>query len=179
METNVLFKKFEIVGTTKDEAINNVKEMNLLVDATQSYKKWAADKAVNDADLKEWMKDYLRKKKYNKAGIGAYIVLQSHIVDSRERPYQVEKMKYEARTHSPEKYYVLRDATNHEIARVKTSKEAEAKAKEFVSDFKEDVTINYEWVAKEKNSLYAVVKYTPSKGSRPCKLLCFGYIAAE
>jgi hypothetical protein len=110
---------------------------------------------------------------------GAYIVLQSAVADTRERPYKVEKPKYDARTHSPEKFYVIRDTTGHEVGREKTSKAAEQKAKEFITDFKEDVTINYEWVSKEKNSLYATVKYVPSKGTQPCKLLVFGYIPVD
>ena len=171
---NVFFTKFETIGLTKDEAIKNSK-LNLRVDATQAYKKWAKENVVTEEAQREWMTEYLKKKKFNMPNDGAYIVLQSAVLDSRERPYKVEKPKYEARTHSPEKFYILRDATGNEIGREKTSKAAEQAAKEFVADFKESVTINIEWVAKEKNSLYATVKYTPSKGSQPCKLLVFGY----
>ena len=174
METQTYFKKFEVIGTTKDAAMKE-SGLNLRVDATQSYKKWAKDHTTNEDDVKEWMKDYLKKKKYTMPNDGAYIVLQPAVADSRERPYKVEKPKYEARTHSPEKFYVLRDPTGNEVGREKTSKAAEQAAKEYVADFKESVTINYEWVSKEKNSLYATVKYTPSKGSQPCKLLVFGY----
>lgn len=174
MEQNVYFKKFEVIGTTKDAA-KEESGLNLRVDATQAYKKWAKENAVTEDSQKEWMKDYLKKKKLTMPKDGAYIVTQSPIADTRERPYKVEKPKYDARTHSPEKFYVLRDKTGHEVGREKTSKAAEQTAKEFVADFKEDVTINYEWVSKEKNSLYATVHYTPSKGSQPCKLLVFGY----
>lgn len=173
-DVQTYFKKFEVIGSTKDAAIKE-SGLNLRVDATQAYKKWAKDNATNEDNVKEWMKDYLKKKKFTMPNDGAYIVLQSAVADTRERPYKVEKPKYEARTHSPEKFYVLRDATGNEVGREKTSKAAEQAAKEFVADFKENVTINYEWVSKEKNSLYATVKYTPSKGSQPCKLLIFGY----
>ena len=178
MELNTIFTKFETIGTTKDEAIKNSK-LNLRVDATQAYKKWAKENAVTEDGQKEWMKDYLKKKKFTMANDGAYVVLQTAVTDSRERPYKVDKPKYDARTHSPEKFYVLRDKTGNVVGREKTSKAAEQAAKEFVADFKEDITINYEWVSKEKNSLYATVKYTPSKGTQPCKLLVFGYKAAE
>ena len=174
METQTYFKKFEVIGITKDAAIKE-SGLNLRVDATQAYKKWAKEHTTNEDDVKEWMKDYLKKKKFTMPNDGAYIVLQSAVADSRERPYKVEKPKYEARTHSPEKFYVLRDATGNEVGREKTSKAAEQTAKEYVAEFKESVSINYEWVSKEKNSLYATVKYTPSKGSQPCKLLVFGY----
>ena len=174
MEVQTYFKKFEVIGTTKDAAIKE-SGLNLRVDATQAYKKWAKENATNEDNVKEWMKEYLKKKKFTMPNDGAYIVLQSAVADSRERPYKVEKPKYDVRTHSPEKFYVLRDATGNEVGREKTSKAAEQAAKEFVADYREDVKINYEWVCKEKNSLYATVKYTPSKGAQPCKLLVFGY----
>ena len=174
MEQMTIFKKFETIGVSKDEAMKN-SGLNLRVDATQAYKKWAKENVTNEDNVKEWMKDYLKKKKFTMPNDGAYIVLQPAVADSRERPYKVEKPKYDARTHSPEKFYILRDKTGNEVGRAKTSKEAEQIAKEFVADFKESVSINIEWVAKEKNSLYATVKYTPSKGSQPCKLLVFGY----
>ena len=177
MENSVFFKKFEVIGTTKDEAISNAQPLNLRVDATQAYKKWAKENATNEDNVKEWMKDYLKKKKFTMPNDGAYIVLQSAVIDSRERPYKVEKPKYDARTHSPEKFYIIRDMTNTEVNRAKTSKEAEAIAKEYVTEMKESVTINIEWVAKEKNSLFETVKYTPSKGTKNAVLLVFGYEA--
>ena len=178
MEQTVFFKKFEVIGTTKDAAMKE-SGLNLRVDATQAYKKWAKENATNEDNVKEWMKDYLKKKKLTMPKDGAYIVLQTAVADTRERPYKVEKPKYDARTHSPEKFYVLRDVTGHEVGREKTSKAAEQAAKEYVADYKEDVTINYEWVAKEKNSLYAKVAYTPSKHTCPAKLLVFGYAEVQ
>ena len=174
MEQVTVFKKFETIGTTKDAAMRE-SGLNLRVDATQAYKKWAKENVTNEDNVKEWMKDYLKKKKFTMPNDGAYIVLQPAVADSRERPYKVEKPKYDVRTHSHEKFYIIRDAANAEVGRAKTSKEAEQAAKEYVAEYKESVTINYEWVSKEKNSLYATVKYTPSKGSQPCKLLVFGY----
>lgn len=172
------FKKFETIGTTKDEAIAN-SGLNLRVDATQAYKKWAKENITNEDNVKEWAEDYLKKKKLTMPKDGAYIVIQSPVKDTRERPYKVEKIKYENRTHNPEKFYIIRDTVGNEVGRAKTSEEAIQKAKEYVTDFKESTTISYEWVAKEKNSLYAKVDYTPSKGSQPCKLLVFGYCTLD
>lgn len=180
MET-LVFKKFEVIGDTKDEAIQKVAPMNLMVDATQAYKKFAKDNAVTEENQREWMKEYLLKKKYNKTNMGAYIVLQSAVQDTRERPYQVEKVKYEKRTHTPEKFYVGRTQdTGSEIFQEKTSKAAEQAAKEFIKDGnKVGVDIFIEARYKEKNALYARVNYTPSKGSQKCKLLVFGYKPIE
>ena len=174
MET--YFSKFEVIGQTKDEAMKNAQPLNLRVDATQAYKKWAKENIENEDNVKEWMKDYLNKKKFNMPNDGAYIVLQSAVLDSRERPYKVEKPKYEARTHTPVRVYVGRaQDTNEEIFTEKTSKAAEQAAKEWVIENKVGVDLVIETRMKEKNSLYAKVNYVPSKGTQPCKLLVFGY----
>ena len=176
MENNVFFTKFETIGLTKDEAISNAAPLNLRVDATQAYKKWAKENVTNEDNVKEWMVEYLKKKKFNMPNDGAYIVLQSAVLDSRERPYKVEKPKYEARTHTPVRVYVGRaQDTNEEIFTEKTSKAAEQAAKEWVIDNKVGVDLVIETRMKEKNSLYAKVNYVPSKGTQPCKLLVFGY----
>lgn len=180
MNTTVSFKKFEVIGSTKDEALSKAAPMNLMVDATQAYKKWAKENTENEDDVREWMKDYLKKKKFDKPNVGAYIILQSAVQDTRERPYKVEKPKYEKRTHSFEKFYVLRDqATGTEIGHEKTSKAAEQAAKEWIQENQEGVNIYIEAKVKEKNALYASVNYVPSKGSRPCKALIFGYKPVE
>jgi hypothetical protein len=176
MESNVFFKKFEVIGTTKDEAIKNAKPLNLRVDATQAWKKWSKENPTNEDNVKEWMKEYLKKKKFTMPNDGAYIVLQPAIVDSRERPYKENKPKYDARTHTFERVYVGRaQDTNTEVFAVKTSKEAIAAAKEFVTDEHVGVNIYVEAKVKEKNSLYTQIDYVPSKGTQPCKLLCFGF----
>ena len=175
MENNVFFTKFETIGQTKDEAMKN-SNLNLRVDATQAYKKWAKENVTNEDNVKEWMVEYLKKKKFNMPNDGAYIVLQSAVLDSRERPYKVEKPKYEARTHTPVRVYVGRaQDTNEEIFTEKTSKAAEQAAKEWVIENKVGVDLVIETRMKEKNSLYAKVNYVPSKGTQPCKLLVFGY----
>ena len=179
MEQTVYFKKFEVIGKTKDEAISNAAPMNLMVDATQAYKKWAKENATNEDNVREWMKDYLKKKKFDKPGIGAYIVLQSPVVDTRERPYKIETVKYEAKTHTPESWYVLRDVTGNEVGREKTKKAAEQAVREFITDYKENVNVYREWAPKEKNSLVMTGTYTPSKGSQPCKLLVFGFAVLD
>ena len=175
MEQTTIFKKFETIGTTKDAAMKE-SGLNLRVDATQAYRKWAKENAVTEESQKAWMKEYLAKKKFTMPNDGAYIVLQSAVLDSRERPYKVEKPKYEARTHTPVRVYVGRaQDTNEEIFTEKTSKAAEQAAKEWVIENHVGVDLVIETRMKEKNSLYAKVNYVPSKGTQSCKLLVFGY----
>lgn len=177
---NLFFKKFETIGKTKDEAIATAAPMNLMVDATNAYKKWAKDHTTSEDDVKDWMKNYLKNKKFDKPNMGAYIVTQAGVRDTRERPYKEVKPKYDARTHTPEKFYIGRDvATGTELFREKTSKAAVQAAKEWVTENQESVQIFTEWRAKEKNALYTTVEYTPSKGAQPYKILVFGYVPAE
>ena len=178
--TNLMFKKNEFIGKTKDEAIKAAAPMNLMVDATQAFNKWKKENVTSEENVKEWMKDYLRKKKFDKPGIGAYIVTQSGVLDTRERPYKETKVKHEKRTHSFEKFYVGRTQdTNEEIFTEKTSKAASQAAKEWIIDNQAGVNIYVEARIKEKNSLYAKVDYVPSKGSQPYKILAFGFVSVE
>ena len=129
--------------------------------------------------VKEWMKEYLKTKKYNRAGLGAYIVDQKGVSDTRKRPYKEELIKHEAKTHTPDRFYILYDATGTVLDKFKKSADARAAAKDYVTDLRTDVHINYEWTAKEGNNTYAIVKYVPSKGTQNCILTAFGYVAAE
>ena len=79
MEQTTIFKKFETIGTTKDAAMKE-SGLNLRVDATQAYKKWAKENAVTEESQKEWMKEYLAKKKFTMPNDGAYIVLQTAVL---------------------------------------------------------------------------------------------------
>ena len=178
MEQTTVFRKFETIGTTKDAAMKE-SNLNLRVDATQSYKKWAKENATNEDNVREWMIEYLKKKKLTMPKDGAYIVLQSAVTDSRERPYKIETVKYDAKTHTAEHFYVLRDEAGNEVGREKTKKAAEQAMREYITDFKENVNAFHEWAPKEKNSLVLKGTYTPSKGTQPCKLLCFGYATLD
>ena len=175
---NCYFKKFEVIGTTKDEAKEKA-GLNLMVDATQAFKKWNQNNAANEDDIREWLKDYLKKKKFDKPGIGAFIVTQTGVSDTRERPYKIKTIKYDSKTHTAEHFYVLRDMTGNVVGREKTKKAAEQAVREYITDYKENVNVYHEWEPKEKNSLVLEGTYTPSKGSKPWKLLVFGYVTVD
>ena len=57
MEKTTVFRKFEVIGTTKDEAIKE-SGLNLRGDATQAYKKWAENNPTNEDNVKEFCKEY-------------------------------------------------------------------------------------------------------------------------
>jgi len=176
---NGIFRKLETVGVTKDEAMSNA-PFNCRVNATHAYNKWLEDtKDVSEAAKSEWMKEYLKTKKFNTPGDGAYIILQSPVGDTRKRPYEVKKIKHDAKTHTPQLMYVGRSEAGEILFTEKKSKDALDRAKDFVTDLHEDVFIKREGVIKEGNGDYAVVKYTPSKGTKNAILLCFGYVNAD
>ena len=66
MENKVMsFKKCEIVGVSKEAAINEANlGFSIAGDATQAYKNWMKSRsgAVTDKDDKQFMLDYLQKK---------------------------------------------------------------------------------------------------------------------
>lgn len=176
---NKVFKKMEVVGVNKDAAMENA-PFKLRVNATTAFEKWRETaKDVSDAAINEWMKEYLKTKKFNTAGDGAYIVIQSAVADSRKRPYQVEKIKHDSKTHTPQLMYVGRTASGEVVFTEKKSADALNAAKDCVADLHENIFIRREGVIKEGNADYAVVKYTPSKGTKNCILLAFGYISLD
>ena len=176
---SLIFTKKEFIGTTKDEALAQAAPMNLMVDATQTYNKWAKTHTVTESEQNEFFQEYLAKKKYNKPNVGAYVVLQPAVADTRIRPYQVNNIKYDAKTHTPESWYVVRTTDGHEVGREKTKKAAEQVGKDHVTGFKESVVVDREWAPKENNSRVMTIDYTPSKGSKPAKILAFGYVPVE
>lgn len=179
MENTKIFKRLEVVGTTKDEAMHNA-PFYLRVNATHAYEKWRkSTKDVSEAAVSEWMKEYLKTKKFNTAGDGAFIVVQTAVGDTRKRPYQVKKIKHDAKTHTPQLSYVVRNAAGEIVATEKKAVDAMAAAKSYTTDLHETTSVNREALIKEGNSLYAVVEYTPSKGTQNAILLCFGYVNAD
>ena len=84
------FKRMEVTGATKDEALAKA-PFDIMGDATQAYKIWKKKQVngVTDADKKQFMLDYLSKKSKNVAGVGFSITLESAVADSRERPYSI------------------------------------------------------------------------------------------
>lgn len=179
MDNNLMFKKFEVIGKTKDDAKNAAAPFNLRGEATMKYKKWAESNVVTEASLKEWMKEYLASKKWTCENDAAYIVTQAGSPDTRKRPYTEIKHEYKDRTHTPKLAYMIVDENDKEVARESTAKAARQTAKELVTLNKQTYKIIKGAYIKEGNSLYMTVKYTPSANQKDYKLLVFGYTSAD
>jgi len=83
-------KFVEVSGFTKEEALSTV-EFNTSMTGANATQAWvkAGSPEVDSKAFKAFAAAQLEKKFKNSAGIGAYVVLEGGVADSRERPYKV------------------------------------------------------------------------------------------
>lgn len=180
MEKMISFKRVEVMGATKEEALAKTPfEKPDFRNATQKFKNWKEKQVngVSDADIKQFMLDYLASETKNAPGVGCYIVLKSASKDTRKRPYEAESIKGEG-TRGWKTYHVWRDdETGNEICSVDSTKaDAFAKMKKLYCDgkFKGNVTLYPEKRVVKGSPIEGKMKYTPSKSANVGRFLCFG-----
>ena len=182
------FRKFEVTGATKAEALSNVKEYfalnedgNVKGDATQAYKfakkkAQEAGKAWTKSDDNAFFNDYLTKKKAI-AGEAYVITVESAVADTRERPYAITDVKNEKGKRKYKTIYQLTDkATGAVVGSVDTTK-ADAKnlAKKLIIDgFHGELECRYTHQVVEGEPVAFYAKYTPSKSSKVGVYIVFG-----
>lgn len=113
-------KKVEVSGTTKEEALASAPfNVNLPgADCTQALRNakkkhtgvWTA------ADDKQFMLEQLEKKTRNTPGNGCYIVLESAVADSREKPYKITDVKGKGARETAKVFQLIDNATNQVVA---------------------------------------------------------------
>lgn len=173
------FKRMEVTGATKDEALAKA-PFDIMGDATQAYKIWKKKQVngVTDADKKQFMLDYLAKKSKNVAGVGFSITLESAIPDGRERPYSIHDKKNESGARKYKTTYQLIDKTTGSV--IAETNETKAKAKEIAKDlyvnngFKGNIICTYTKQVVDGEPIAFEAEYTPSKSSRVGSYLVFG-----
>ena len=173
------FKRMEVTGATKDEALAKA-PFDIMGDATQAYKIWKKKQVngVTDADKKQFMLDYLSKKSKNVVGVGFSITLESAVADSRERPYSIHDKKNESGARKYKTTYQLIDKTTGSV--IAETNETKAKAKEIAKDlyvdkgFKGNIICTYTKQVVDGEPIAFEVEYTPSKSSRVGSYLVFG-----
>lgn len=179
----VMFKRMEVTGVTKEEALAQAPFNTNLpgADCTQAlrnFKKSLAGKAFTDADMKQFMAEQLEKKTRNTPGNGCYIVIESAVADTRERPYTIEDIKNEqgARRYKTV-YRWIDDDTEKIVAEVDTTK-SDAKnvlKKMYVNkEYKGRAHLVMDKKCVEGQAVVAKAAYTPSKSSRVGTYLVFG-----
>ena len=204
--TNV--KKVEVCGATKEEALASAPfNVNLPgADCTQALRnaKKKHTGAWTAADDKQFMLEQLEKKTRNTPGNGCYIVLESAVVDSREKPYKIVDVKSKGArkkakvfqliatrtqailaetpvtqvTHTDKEGNVILDKNTGEPKLYwKSATKADAKklqAKYYMDGGQEETDLKLFDKVVEGEEIVAHGYYTPSKNSRPGRYLCFG-----
>ena len=183
------FRKLEVSGATKVEALSKVSDVfalnedgNVKGDATQAYKlakKKAAEagKAWTSSDDSAFFNEYLNKKKAI-AGEAYVITVKSAVANTRERPYTITDVKNDKGKRKYKTQYKWIDVeTGAVVVQVDTTK---ADAKNAIKKMYTDK--GYKGVAKctvqkdvvEGEPVVAYAKYTPSASSTPGTYIVFG-----
>lgn len=179
MEKMLSFKKLEVTGSTKTEALEKA-PFGIQYDATQAYKTWKAKQtdAITDKDVKQFCVDYLAKKTKNMAGVGCSITIEAAIADTRERPYKIVDVKNEKGKRKYVTTYELKDKKTGAV--LAETDETKAAAKNLgktlytENDFKGDIICTYCKQVKEGEPIAFEMYYTPSKQSRVGTYIVFG-----
>lgn len=181
METNVIFKKLEVVGTTKDEALAKA-PFYIQGDATTAYKKWKeTQNEITEASVKEFCKAYLLKKKAA-PGVGYAITVQTPVLDSRERPYKITDIKNEEGKRKMKRYHVLKNKATGEVLAKFDGTKAEAKnaAKDLIlGGFHGTLVSELQAFVEGNNAIEFEAEYKPSKGTTSGTYIVFGNIDAD
>lgn len=121
MENMVNFKRMEVSGATKEEALA-LASFGIQGDATAAYRK-AREKHTgvwSDNDMKEFMASQLASKTKNLPGVGLYITLESAVKDTRKRNYTITPIKNDKGPRRDGKVYqIIDDETNAVLAETK------------------------------------------------------------
>ena len=178
MENFINFKKLEVTGRTKQEALEKA-PFYIQGDATQAFKLWKKSmvNGVTERDIKQFCVAYLTKKSKNAPGSGFYVTLDPAVADTRERPYRIEDVKNEGGKRKYLKTYVLSNAVTGEV--LATTNETKAKAKEVAKDmykngFRGDIVCTLTKSVVEGEPVAFRSYYTPSKASHAGTYLVFG-----
>ena len=181
MSTQIVnFKSIKVSATNLEEAIASVADrFHVCGNATQSFKNAKAKHtgAWTDRDEKTWMLDYCEAKNRACPGTGFYIVVESAVADSRERPYKFETIKNEGKRECKKTYTWVDKETNTPIVKVRTNlTDAQNTLKKMYKDgtYKGDANcvISKEYVVG--NAVVATAKYVPSKSARKGTWIFFG-----
>ena len=179
MEKMMNFKRMEVTGATKAEALEKA-PFFVQGDATQAYRNWkkTMTNGITDSDKKQFMLDYLAKKSKNAPGVGFAITVEAAVADTRERPYKVEDVKNEKGARRYKTIYQIRDAATGAI--LAETDETKAKAKEIAKalytekNFTGNLVCTYTKQVVEGEPTAFTVAYAPSKSSRIGTYLVFG-----
>jgi len=181
MSTQIVnFKSVKVSANSLEEAIASVAERyHVCGNATQALKNAKAKHTGTwtDRDEKAWMLDYCEAKNHACPGTGFYLVIESAVADSRERPYKFERVPNDGKRKAKKTYTWVDPETNTPIVKVRTNlTDAENTLKKMYKDgtFAGDANcvISQEYIVG--NAVVAKAKYVPSKNTRKGTWVFFG-----
>lgn len=178
MENVVNFKRVELMGSTKEEALAKA-PFNIMGDATQAYKNWKKT-ATSDSNVNDFYREYLTKKSKNVAGVGFSITIDSAVVDTRERPWKIDDIKNEKGKRKYTTVLELRDIrTGAVLGKISGTKtEAKDLAKKLIKNgFKGKGRAFYSKQVTEGEPAAFDFEYAPSKSSHAGTYVAFGVVA--
>lgn len=198
---NFNLKIAAVKGFTKEQALEQVNFNAGFKNATQAWIK-AGKPTYGTNDFKVFATEYLKKATKGTAGVGAHVVIESGIADSRERPYKVISVSNEGTRKYATVYQIVEaELKRKEVKVIKTDKEgvekevkeikaevlalgsvvdtaskkgeAEEKMKEWITETKRDYVIN---VVKttDHNPIASFGLYTPSTSAKEGTYIAFG-----
>jgi hypothetical protein len=171
------FKKLEVVGATKQEALDKA-PFKVLYDATQAYRNWKEKQdTITENSIRDFMQEYLQKKTKNAPGVGCSITVESAVADTRERPYKITDVKNEKGKRKYSTVYTLKDKNTNEI--IAKCDETKAKAKDIAKDlykkgFKGNIICSYAKEVTEGEPIAFYAEYAPSKNTKQGVYTVFG-----
>lgn len=182
------FKRIEVLGATKEEALEKAPFNTIMKNATQAYNNWK-EKMVNgitDTDIKQFMFNYIEKESKCAPGVGFYIVEESAVKDTRKRPYTKNDIKNDKGARKWQTiiqiYENLGTAENPILGELlienagNKKSEASNKAKELYADktFRKNIVARYTKQVTKGEPIAFSMDYTPSKSSQMGRYLVFG-----
>lgn len=175
MTNSVNFKKLEVKGFTKAEAIDQA-PYQVIKDATQAWKN--IGKPFGDKALKEFCAKYLEKHTKLAAGVGCSITVEAGSADTRDRPYSITDIKNEkGKRKYKTGYQGVNPETNETLfINFETKNKAKDVAKELYvkKGYRGDIFCKYIKAVVEGEVGAFEVRYTPSKSAKMGTYIVFG-----
>jgi hypothetical protein len=179
MENKFLnFKKLEVVGTSKQEALSNA-PFSVLYDATQAYKNWREKQegGITESMIKNFCIEYLAKKTKNAPGVGCSITVEAAVESTRQKPYTITDVKNEKGKRKYSTIYTIKDKDTNEILAKCDKTKAEAKdvlKNLYKKGFKGKAVCTYTKEVTEGEPVAFYGEYTPSKNTKQGIYTVFG-----
>jgi hypothetical protein len=168
------FKRIEVLGETKADALAKA-PFGIQGNATPAFKNWKAkQKSITDADIKQFMLDYLAKNSKNLPGVGFYITLEAAVANSRKRPYVITDIKNQGQRRKAKVFQLIDTATNQVVAETKAVEvpTIDKDTKEQAVDKEGNPKTHFEVATKSQAKELARELYTKKgfKGNLKCRV---------